>query len=101
MLNVCQSAFNLQHSAFSAFTLHPRRLAVLDWLEEWHQFTQLGADLFEPLILFLFTLRVEPGAALAILLNPVFRVGAVLDFGEHLTHLIAGFFRDDARTTGV
>src|SRR5689334_10251161 len=83
------SAFKTQPSAFAGPTLHSSGLAMLDRLEERHQFTQLGADLFEPLILFLFTLRVEPGSALPVLLDPVFGVSAVLDFSQHLTHLVA------------
>src|SRR4051794_38612796 len=60
-------------------SLNSCRLLVLYRLEERHHRPQLLADLLDAVRLFRLARGVEPRPALAILLDPVLRVGAILD----------------------
>src|SRR6266545_3559965 len=81
--------------------LHSRWLTVLHRLEERHQRTQPRTDFLDFQVLLALALRVEPGATLAIFLDPLRRVRPVLDLLEHLLHFLARLFGHETRTAGV
>src|SRR4030095_4273364 len=84
-----------------AADLHPRRLPMLHRFQERHEIAQFRADFLELLILLALTLCVEPWATLAILFDPVLRVGSILDLREHLAHFLARLVGNNPRSTGV
>src|SRR5664280_2849086 len=72
-----------------------------DRVQERHLRSQLYTDLLDELVLFTFAGRLELGAPVPVLVDPLFGVDAVLDLLEDLPHLAARRLGHDARAGRV
>src|SRR5208337_3499166 len=68
-----------------------------DGIEERHHGAELGAKLFNGVLLFGFAFGQEIGAAFFVLFNPCLGKAAIADFSKKLFHSLTSLLRDNAR----
>src|SRR5690348_2099244 len=99
-----ESSGSAQDDRWGDLRRHRRALALLLYhyrVQELHHGPQARAHFFNQLLLLAGALGIEPLAPGLVLLDPVARIGAVLDFAQHLSHGLAGFVGDHPRTAGI
>src|SRR5690606_19658179 len=78
-----------------------RWVFLLDRIQPVHHPSQVFPDLLDKVILFIFSILIEPGTALLILPNPLSSKFAILNFFQDFLHILIDFFIENPRTSGV